>query len=298
MKNVEVNGTQYTGVSTVQLNTTDGGTATFIDEDEVGSVEAVGSVSGKIIHVDDANPNGVKTLQLFDSNGDRYRNTVTIAMTNKNLFRIDLMPASVTSKGITFVKNADGSITANGTSTGTYAASSVQMDPVIFQAGQVFSMSCGKTTGDLYVQLTLNYSDGTTDYLVSRTGMTVFMVPKPVISATASVQITASGVTLTDQTIYPQIELAGTASSFTNNIYQTASFDGTVMPVLPDSVSNIWTDDSNVASMTMTYAIDVVAKTSHLSDQTTTALAEKVSHSDILVDEPNETLRINNTTGG
>ncbi len=34
-KNVTVNGTNYTGVSTVKLNTTDGGTATFKDTDEI-----------------------------------------------------------------------------------------------------------------------------------------------------------------------------------------------------------------------------------------------------------------------
>lgn len=291
MKNVDVNGVRYNNVSTVQLSTADGGTATFIDSDEVAAEAPVGSVSGKIIHVNDANPNGVKTLQLFDSQGNRITSSTTIAMTNKNLFRIDQIPASSTSKGITFVKNADGSITANGTSTGTYASVSVTLDKNIFVQGQVFTISCGKTTGDLYVQLALNYSDGTTDYLVSRTSMTVFMVPKAVTSVTASVQITASGVTLSNETIYPQIELAGTASSFENNIYQTFSYYGTNLPVLPDAVSNIWSPSDTVANITMTYTLDLVAKTEHLSDQTTTALAEKIGKKDVSVD--GETLHIN-----
>lgn len=290
MKNVEVNGVEYDNVSTVQLNTTDGGSATFIDQDEVGTEVPVGSVSGKIIHVNDANPNGVRALQLFDSTGTRITSSTTIAMTNKNLFRIDLIPASSTSKGITFVKNADGSITANGTSTGTYAAVSVTLDKNIFVQGQVFTISCGKTTGNLYVQLTLNYADGTTDYLVSRTSMTVFMVPKTVTSVTASVQITASGVTLSNETIYPQIELADTASSFANNIYQTFTYDGTSVPVLPDAVSNLWSPSDTVASITMTYALDLVAKTNHMSDQASTALAEKINKTDVSVN--GETLHV------
>lgn len=294
MKNVEVNGTTYNGVSSVQLNLANGGTALFIDQDEIGPAEQVGSATGKIIHVDDANPNGVKTLQLYDSTGSRITAATTIAMTNKNLFRIDLIPASSTSKGITFVKNGDGSITANGTSTGTYASVSVTLDKNIFVPGQVFTMSCGKTTGDLYVQLALNYTDGTTDYLVSRTSITTFMVPKAVSSVTASVQITASGVTLTNETIYPQIELSGTASSFENNDYQTMSYDGTSMPVLPDSIANIWSPSDSVASMTMTYSIDLVEKTENMKDATTTALATKLNKTDVTVDEDEETLHIDN----
>lgn len=272
MKNVEVDGVTYNGVSSVSLRTTSGSYANFIDEDETTQT-VVNSVSGKIIHVDDAVTNGVQDLELFDSGGTEITAATTVCIANKNLFRIDLLNASTVSKGITFTKNADGSITANGTSTGTYASASVTLDPAIFQAGQVFTISCGKSTGDLYVQLILNYTDGTTDYLVSRTGPTVFMVPKAVSTVTASVQITSSGVTLTNQTIYPQIELAGTPSAFVMNTYSQISYNGSTMPTLPASVANLWTSSNSVASMTMTYTVDVSANTAHLQSQNDTTTA-------------------------
>lgn len=272
MKNVEVDGVTYNGVSSVSLRTTSGSYANFIDEDETTQT-VVNSVSGKIIHVDDAVTNGVQDLELFDSGGTEITAATTVCIANKNLFRIDLLSASTVSKGITFTKNADGSITANGTSTGTYASASVTLDPAIFQAGQVFTISCGKSTGDLYVQLILNYTDGTTDYMVSRTGPTVFMVPKAVSTVTASVQITASGVTLTNQTIYPQIELAGTPSAFVMNTYSQISYNGSTMPTLPASVANLWTFSSTVASMTMTYTVDVSANADHLQSQNDTTTA-------------------------
>lgn len=279
MKNVEVDGVTYNGVSSVSLRTTSGSYANFIDEDETTQT-VVNSVSGKIIHVDDAVTNGVQDLELFDSGGTEITAATTVCIANKNLFRIDLLSASTVSKGITFTKNADGSITANGTSTGTYASASVTLDPAIFQAGQVFTISCGKSTGDLYVQLILNYTDGTTDYLVSRTGPTVFMVPKAVSTVTASVQITASGVTLTNQTIYPQIELAGTPSAFVMNTYSQISYNGSTMPTLPASVANLWTSSSSVASMTMTYTVDVSANADHLqsqNDATTAVMLAKIT---------------------
>lgn len=267
MKDVIVNGTTYSGVSTVQLNTSSGSPATFIDQDEATGTVVLGSVSGKVIHVTDAVPTGVKSLKVYDANGNEFTNAVTLAIANKNLFRIDLLNATTVSQGITFTKNADGSITANGTSTGTYASARVTLDKNIFVTGQVFTMSSGKTSGELYVQLALSYSDGSTDYLVSRNSYTVFMVPKTVVAAAASVQITNSGVTLNNETIYPMIELSGTPSAFENNTYTTMSYDGTTMPTLPDAVSNIWSNADTVATLAMVYSQDVAAQADHLQSQ-------------------------------
>lgn len=213
--------------------------------------------SGKIVHVDDAKPIAVQSLKLYDSEGDEIQTAINIAIANKNLFRIDLLPNSVTNKGITFTKNEDGSITANGTSSGTYASNTCTLDKNIFAVGNTYTISSGKTSGYLYVQLILNYADGTTDYLVSRNSPATFKLSKTVNSVTASVQITDSGITLNNETIRPMLELSDVASSFEKNVYQQITFNEGDTPVLPDNISNVWANNDTVANIKMTYVVDM-----------------------------------------
>ena len=239
-----INGTEYDGSEEVDL--------TIIAQSEV-----LTSASGKIIHVVDAVPQAVNDLKLFDANDDELASG-SIAVANKNLFRIDLLGDQVVSKGITFTKNADGSITCNGTSTGTYPMTSCTLDKNIFQIGNTYTISTGKTVGFTYVQLILNYSDNTTDYIVARNNARSFTVQKEVTSATASVQLTDSGVTVDNEVVYPQIELSSSASSFVMNTYNSMTFDGSTMPVLPAAISNVWSNDDEVANISMSYEADTV----------------------------------------
>lgn len=218
----------------------------------------VGTASGKFLHVTDAAAGkAAKSLALYNSSGTEVTGK-TVAIANKNLFRIDLIPSSSTNLGITFTKNADGSITGSGTSTGGYAAVKCNIDKNAFVPGQVYAMSCGKTTGSLYVQLALTYTDNTTDYLVSSVGPTVFMVPKAVKTAVGSVQVTASGTTV-NQAVWPQIEVAGAATAFVINSYQQITYNGNNLPTLPATTSNVWSNDDTVTTMTMTYYQDTAS---------------------------------------
>lgn len=240
-----INGQRYNGSEEVDM--------TIVAETEILS-----SISGKIIHtVDAVVDEAVESLTFYDSE-DNELESAQIAITNKNLFRIDLINDQVVSKGITFTKNADGSITVNGISTGTYPMTACALDKNMFVIGETYTLSSGKASGNSYVQLILNYADGSTDYMVSRNSPRSFTISKEVTSCQGSVQLTESGVTVNNEVVYPQLELADTASKFVNNSYTSILFDGSAMPVLPAAISNVWANDDVVANIVMEYEADTV----------------------------------------
>ena len=240
-----INGQRYDGSEEVEMTIE-------------ATAEVLATTSGKIIHVVDAVPQAVESLELYDGNGDAIA-SAEIAVTNKNLLRIDLLADHVVSKGITFTKNADGSITVDGTSTGTYPMTSCSLDKNMFVIGQTYTLSTGKTLGYSYIQLIMNYADGTTDYIVSRNSARTFTITKAVESCTASVQITDSGITVSNEVVWPMLEISSTASAFVMNVYSSSIFDGTAMPVLPAAISNLWSNDDTVTTIVMEYEADTVA---------------------------------------
>ena len=241
-ESLTINGTSYDGSAAVDLTIE-------------ATSEVTSTATGKLIHVVDAIPQAVNSLELYDGNGDQVA-SANIAITNKNLFRIDQIDASVTSKGITFTKNVDGSITANGTSTGTYAMTSCNLDKNMFVVGQTYTVSSGKSVGYTYIQLLITYTDNSVDYIVSRNTATTFTISKAVASCVASVQITDSGVTINNETVYPMLEVGSAASTFVMNDYSTMLFTGASMPVLPDIISNLWANDDTIENIVMSYEAD------------------------------------------
>lgn len=241
-ESLTINGTSYDGSSAVDLTIE-------------ATSEVTSTATGKLIHVVDAIPQAVNSLELYDGNGDQVA-SANIAITNKNLFRIDQIDASVTSKGITFTKNVDGSITANGTSTGTYAMTSCNLDKNLFVVGQTYTVSSGKSVGYTYIQLLITYTDNSVDYIVSRNTATTFTISKAVASCVASVQLTDSGVTVSNETVYPMLEVGSAASTFVMNDYSTMLFIGSTMPVLPDIISNLWANDDTIENIVMSYEAD------------------------------------------
>lgn len=220
--------------------------------------EILATASGQIVHVVDAVPQAVRNLALYDGDGVEVAEA-SIAVTNKNLFRIDQLASQVVSKGVTFQKQSNGSIKCSGTSTGTYAMTSCSLDKNMFVVGQTYTLSSGKAAGFTYVQLILNYTDGTTDYIVARNSARTFTISKEVDSCTGSVQLTDSGVTVDNEVVYPQLEVGSTSSSFANNVYSSMTYDGSVMPELPAAISNLWANDDTVANIQIQYEADVVA---------------------------------------
>lgn len=219
--------------------------------------EVLATASGQIIHVVDAVPQAVQSLTLYNASSQQV-NEASIAVANKNLFRIDQLSSQVVSKGVTFAVQADGSVKCSGTSTGTYAMTSCSLDKNMFVVGQTYTLSSGKTLGYTYVQLILNYSDGTTEYIVARNSARTFTIAKEVDSCTASVQLTDSGVTVDNEVVYPQLELASSASAFVMNTYSSMNFDGSSMPVLPAAISNLWSNTDTITNIVMGYEADTV----------------------------------------
>lgn len=245
---------------TINGNTYDGSEPVDITIDTASEILA--TASGKIIHVVDAVPQAVESLVLYDGNGDQVAEA-SIAITNKNLFRVDLLSDHVVSKGVTFDKQSNGSIQCSGTSTGTYAMTSCSLDKNMFAIGETYTLSSGKATGFTYVQLILNYTDNTTDYIVARNSARTFTITKEVESCTASVQLTDSGVTVDNEVVWPQLEVGSTSSTFVLNTYSSMTYDGSTMPVLPAAISNLWANDDIVSNISMRYEADVVAGKIH-----------------------------------
>lgn len=248
-----INGVEYDGSEAVEMTIEGGSSTTEI-------------ANGQIVHVEDAVPNmAVKDLTLYDSGGNEIT-AASIAVANKNLFRLDLIAQQTVSKGITFEKSANGAIHATGTSTGTYAAAQCAIDAGAFVVGETYTISSGKTSGILYVQLIMNYADGSVTYLVANNTPNTFTLEKAVSSVTASVQITSSNVTV-DEWIYPMIEVSDEASEFVLNSYEVTNYNGTRMPVLPAAISNVWSNNSNVANIVMEYWNDpYMARIAQLED--------------------------------
>lgn len=237
-----INGTEYDGSEPINMTIE----PTF---------EEMSTVSGQMIHVVDAVPQAVENLVAYDSNDDPIA-SVGIAVANKNLFRLDLIASSVTDKGITFAKNADGAITVSGTATGNNAKTSCTLDPHMLVVGNTYTLSSGKTIGFSFVQLTINYTDNTTETIIARNSAATFTISKAVSSVTGAVMVANNGQTVSNEVIYAQLELSDYATTFALNTYSSMTYDGTVMPVLPAAVSNVWSTDNNVASLTMEYEAD------------------------------------------
>ena len=283
-------GTPTAPTATAGTNNTQLATTAFV-QTAINTQEILDAASGKLINIQNAKAGAqIKELALLNSSGGQLTGK-SLVITNKNLFRIDLLASSKTDKGITFTKNADGSISASGTSTGTYAATKCNIDKNALVPGTVYALSSGGSSSILYVQLAITYTDGTTQYLAASTSYTVFMPAKAVQSVVGSVQLTNSGVTV-NATVHPQLEVAGAATSFENNVYNAITYPSGTMPSLPDTISNVYSNDDTVATIEMTYVQDISSafkvaneRVSNLEAQ----LADLLSETVLVASETKET---------
>ena len=239
-----INGNEYDGSEPVEVN---------ID----ANTTVLKEVSGALIHVDDAVPQAVVSLTLYDSTNNEVSEAL-VAVTNKNLFRCDLIEDQVIDSGITFDKVEDGSIHLSGTSIDTYPETSCDLDAGMFKVGRTYTLSSGKVTGYAYVQLLLTYTDETMETVIARNASTTFTITKAVASCVAAIMVAQSGVTVDGEVVYPQLEVGRFATAFVLNEYEEITYDGTNLPELPDAISNLWSNTSSVTSMTMEYEGDII----------------------------------------
>ena len=190
----------------------------------------------KFLAVDDAligNAHGF----IIDTTGSDN----TIVVTNRNLFRIDLLTSGTVS-GVTYTVNTDGSVSVSGDGTSEITCN---IDKNAFVYGKTYTVSGSGTGAD--VSVTLTYSDNSEE---TYTG--TFTVSGTVTSAVGSIS-TAGAV---DTTVYPQIEHGDTANEFRNNSYVTFVYNGTNKPVFTDTIDNIYSTDDDVSDMMVIYLVE------------------------------------------
>lgn len=205
------------------LNQTENGTLTSVKDP-------------KFLAVDDALV-GASHGFVVDTTGSDN----TIVVTNRNMFRIDLLTSGTVS-GVTYTVNEDGSVDVLGDGTSEITCN---IDANAFVSGKTYTVS--GSTEDVTVAVKLTYSDNTEE---TYTG--TFTVSGTVTSAVGSIS-TAGEV---DDTVYPQLEHGNTASEFRNNSYVTFVYDGTNKPVFTDSNNNIYSTDDDVSDMMVIYLVE------------------------------------------
>lgn len=254
----QVNALKLPNPYKLRINGTDYDGSEAVDMQVEGTTETSATAAGQIIHVADAVPQrAISDLKLYDSNAQEVA-SAQIAITNKNLFRIDLLPASTTVKGLTFTKDDDGGITVNGTSNDSDAEITCTLDPHMFVVGETYTISRGEVpSGSVYVGVHLVYANSV-DFFSTYGKAVKFTITKPVVSAEGFIIVYNEQTTINSEIVYPQLEVGAAATAFNLNSYNTMNYDGTVMPVLPASTSNLWPIDSGISSMVMDYTADSV----------------------------------------
>lgn len=203
----------------------------------------------KFIHVEDAKPGAAHGFSITV-----LGSTNEIAVANRNLFRLDLIDDAAEG-GLTFDKNQDGSITIDGTTTESNVGVNCNIDKNAFVVGQAYTISSGKTLGNSQVKLTLTYSDNTTEDFISKNSPTTFVVPKEVTSAVGYIEVENNETVIDDEVIRAQLEVGDIPTDFLPNTYSTFIYNGVVMPVLTDTIDNVWTNDDGASDLLLVYIV-------------------------------------------
>lgn len=202
-----------------------------------------------LIHVDDAEPGTAHGFTV-----GTLGTTNEIAVTNRNLFRGDLIDSDAIA-GITFTKNSNGSYTVAGTTTESLVSLGTYIDKNQFVVGRTYTLNSGKSSGEVYIKLTLNYADNTSEDFMSKNAIRVFTLEKAVVSAVIAICVTGLGTVVNNELIKPQLEIGGTAHDFVKNSYVTFTYDGSRKPVLTDTINNIWSNDDAVRDLLLVYIV-------------------------------------------
>lgn len=131
--------------------------------------------------------------------------SLVLRTSNKNLLAPSVLGDSRTSNGLTFTRNTDGSWTVNGTNTAVYTGI---IGRITLPKG-TYTVSGGKiASGEVYCQL--KYTENGTTYFITNGPFTL----KETTECFASVQIGNFISTVTNYTIYPQIEVGTVATAY------------------------------------------------------------------------------------
>ena len=238
-----INGVQYDGSQAVSV---------FTEQND--GIDA--SASGQIIHVDDVAVGvPIKSLNAYDSNFDELAPPYMIAVSNKNLIRLDQLPDSRTVGGVTFTKNNDGAIIVNGTNdTDEPAGISYAADPHIFEVEKFYTLNANKDYGYANLSAVIRYYDNSTSDYYSEYAPATWQqrINKTIDQVTISIFVPPN-TTVDNEYIYPQLEIGRNATEYVPSNYGQMYFVGNNYPEFLDEIGNIWSPNSNVKTITIDY---------------------------------------------
>ena len=200
----------------------------------------------RFIHIGDAMPGEARKFTI-----GTLGETNTVAVANKNLFRIDQINEG-TYNGVILDIATDGTIDVDGTGTDENEIS-VSIDKNAFVVGEKYTLS-GGISADLIVRLTLTCIDDDTYEYNSVSMPSTFTVPKQIKTAVATIY-TANGATFDHVELKPQLEYGSHQTEFLCNSYSTFTYDGVTVPVLTGVINNIWVNDDAAHDLSLIYVV-------------------------------------------
>ena len=226
---------------------------------ETNSIRERQLTTGKIANIVDAVPGVVDDLGFYTSEDQRLASAYA-CITNKNLFRIDLMADTNTTGGIMVKKRSDHSFGVSGTTIADEGGYTIDADiSGAFEVGKTYTLSSGKSSGFASVVLVLGYADSTSDTFYSTNTAATFTVSKRVTSVRCGIVVEGEGIAV-NEIVYPQLEVGKAATAWVDNYYDGFLYiDGENYPELPDEISNIFSK-SNIAKIVVDYKSDTVFK--------------------------------------
>lgn len=189
--------------------------------------------SDKLTNIIEGNPvaidPGVGSMLNVTTDG------TTVIHCGKNLLPYPYKNTTITTNGITFTDNGDGSITINGTATGT---AFFNLSAIDFLVGTNFSTNTYHTTNGEYVfNFTDSYVSGLTAIYTGETGKHPYLR-------------VGSGTTINNLTVYPMVELGSVKTDW--EPYKSESFDvqdGKISIPAFDGVNTLRTEGTNMSVM-------------------------------------------------
>ena len=198
----------------------------------------------------------------------------------KNLLE-NFAPSSYTAQGVTFTKNSNGSITANGTNTGTSnvtclvsAPDSTALNKYI---GKRLKMTGGKGNARMFIAI--RHTDSTPTDMYHQSGNAIeFVIPSNIRNIACSVLV-EGGATVNNETVYPMLRLA----SDPDDTYQPYAMTNRELM----EKAGVWTTPVSclVGDTTCTITNSAIHTTSIINPYIQTASGAVVAYSNLAVTE-------------
>ena len=184
---------------------------------------------------------------------------VAVKASSKNLLPYPYVSKTLTTQGVTFTDNGDGSVTVNGTcgSTSTagftcHSATNNSCIPITFENGRQYTIACESADGIAFY-LQYKKADGTNVWINTFSGSKTFTWSSEYTYMNMFIQVSVNK-TVTNLTCHPII-------------VEGSTYNGVWTPYVPDvSAANVKTCGKNICDYTKFVGISVVDKANVILD--------------------------------